>query len=124
MNTLKNRIIHYINDRFYVEPEYLWSKYPEYAVFRHKDNNKWFAVILLVKKCKLGLDGEEMVYILDIKGDSIINGSLIMNDGIFPGYHMNKQTWLSVLLDGTVMYETICDLLEMSYDLTKNKTTK
>lgn len=76
------------------------------------------------KKSKLGLDGEEMIYILDIKGDPLINGSLIMNEGIFPGYHMNKQTWLSVLLDGTVTYETICELIDMSFDLTKNKTTK
>lgn len=50
MNILKDTIIQYINDKFYVEPEYLWSKYPEYAVFRHKDNNKWFAVILNLKK--------------------------------------------------------------------------
>lgn len=40
---------------------------------------------------------------------------LIRQAGIIPAYHMNKQNWSAVRLDGTVPEEQVYDLLEMSY---------
>lgn len=31
---------------------------------------------------------------------------------------MNKEKWITIFLDGTVPKNEICDLLDLSYDLT------
>lgn len=46
-------------------------------------------------------------------------GSLRMKEGFFPAYHMNKENWISILLDGTVSADEIEPLLELSYQLTR-----
>lgn len=40
-----------------------------------------------------------------------------LSNGFLPGYHMNKQHWITILLDGTVGESKILDFLNMSYDL-------
>ena len=39
--------------------------------------------------------------------------------GILPAYHMNKNHWITVLLDGTLPLKNIQHLIEASYELTK-----
>ncbi len=41
--------------KYKAEPEFLWKRFPDYAVFRHQDNRKWFAIIMDVPAEKLGL---------------------------------------------------------------------
>ena len=43
----------YIAEVYNTEPEYLWIKHPNYELFRHSDNRKWFAVIIGLSKAKL-----------------------------------------------------------------------
>lgn len=31
-------------------PEYLWAKFPNHAVFRRKDNRKWYALVAEVPR--------------------------------------------------------------------------
>ena len=38
-------------------------------------------------------------------------------NGFLPGYHMNKEHWITMLMDGTVSEAKILDFLDMSYDL-------
>lgn len=38
----------YIKKEYKVTPDYPWKKYPDNAVFRHSDNNKWFALVMYV----------------------------------------------------------------------------
>lgn len=120
----KQDILEFVKEKYNTLPEFLWQKYPGYAVLRHSDNQKWYAVIMDVPREKLGLKGSDKVDILDIKCDPLMYGSLIMDKGIFPGYHMNKGNWISVLLDGSVDKEKALILLEMSYDLTQSKKEK
>ncbi|WP_230479121.1 hypothetical protein [Kingella kingae] len=35
-------------------PEFLWTKYPTYAMYRHSSNRKWFAIVMRVQARKLG----------------------------------------------------------------------
>ena len=69
----------------------------------------------------LGLEGEEYIDILDVKCDPILIGSLLSNKGYFPGYHMNKANWITLLLDGSVLKGDIFNLIDLSYELTANK---
>ena len=124
MKSYRNDVLQFAKKQYGTEPEYLWMSAPNYAVLRHEDNRKWYALIMNVPKNRLGLDGEEEVDILDIKVDPVIGGSLLAREGIMSGYHMNKGHWITVLLDGTVDKETIFFLLEMSFDITAKKKTK
>ena len=36
---------------------------------------------------------------------------------VLPGYHMNKSHWNTIILDGTVPDDHICDMVDDSYDL-------
>ena len=97
-------------------PEYLWSKLPDSAVLRHK-NGKWYAVIMTVEKSKLGLEGNDLVDIMDVKCDPEMTSMIIQTYGFLPGYHMNKRHWITILLDGSVSEAKTLDFLDMSYDL-------
>ncbi|MFT4753298.1 MAG: putative DNA-binding protein (MmcQ/YjbR family) [Salibacteraceae bacterium] len=39
------------------------------------------------------------------------------NEGVLPGFHMNKTHWNTVLTDGTVSDELFHELIDHSYDL-------
>ena len=109
----------WVEREFGVKPDYPWEE--RNAVLRHGDSRKWFALVLEVERCKLGLQGQGKVEVLNVKGDPRIIGSLKGQPGYFPAYHMNKEQWLSILLDGPVGEGQIQELLRMSFDLTRGK---
>ena len=43
---------------------------------------------------------------------------------IVPAYHLNKEHWNSLILDGTIPEETVKQLIGESYDLVKKKAEK
>lgn len=98
--------------------------YPSYAVLRHQDNRKWYGIVMDVPANKLGLSGTEVLDILDIKCEPLMIDLLRQSPGFLPGYHMNKSNWVSILLDGTVADDTICDLLDVSFHNTMKKQKK
>lgn len=112
----RKEIFEYVKKQYGTIPEYLWSSSPDSAVLRHQ-NGKWYAVIMNVERSKLGLDGDGTVEIIDVKCDPEMTGMIIQTYGVLPGYHMNKQHWITILLDGTVGESKILDFLDMSYDL-------
>ena len=112
----RERIIKYLQNVFETEPEHLWAQYPTYSVFRHPLSRKWYAIIMDIPKSRLGLEGDEPVTVLDLKCSPLMIGSLLSEPGFFPAYHMNKTSWISVLLDGSVPDEKVVPLLELSYD--------
>ena len=112
----REEIFEYVKKQYGTIPEYLWSSSPDSAVLRHQ-NGKWYAVIMNVEKSKLGLNGDGTVEIIDVKCDPEMTGMIIQTYGFLPGYHMNKQHWITILLDGTVGESKILDFLDMSYDL-------
>ena len=42
----RQTVFDYIIKKYKVQPEYPWRKYNGSAVFRHTDNNKWFALVM------------------------------------------------------------------------------
>lgn len=117
----KHQLVQYVQDHYGAEPEYLWEKYPNTFIFRHANNRKWFAVVMDVARSKLGLPGEGTVDLIDIKCGPLLGGSYLGKPGVIPAWHMNKSQWLGLLLDGSAEDDTIRELLEISYDLTKGK---
>ena len=74
-----------------------------------------------VPKEKLGINENDSVDVLDLKAPPEIIGSLRLSKGFLPAYHMNKEHWVSILLDGSVPIAQIYELIDSSFDLTKNK---
>ncbi len=109
----------YLAERYSVTGEYPFTRYPNVQVFRHNGNKKWFAVLMDVSEKNLGLAGDGTVSIVNLKCDTRLIGSLRQEAGIFPGWHMNKDHWISVALDASVDREKIEFLVDMSYELTK-----
>ncbi len=114
----------YIQSSYGAEPEHLWFDAPNYTVFRHGDNKKWFAIIMDVPKNKLGLLGKEIVYIVNFKCLPLMIDAFCSQKGFFPAYHMSKTNWLTVALDGSVSDDTIKMLLDTSFKLTSAKARK
>ena len=111
----------YILNHYSTLPGYPWADTPRAAVFRHAGNRKWFALMMEVPRGRLGLPGAEPLDIVNFKCDPILISSLRGETGIFPAYHMNKASWITASLDGSVPAETIELLLDVSYELTKPK---
>lgn len=112
-------VVDYIKKIYDVDSEFPWKKTPNYAVFRHKDNQKWFAILMSIPKIKLGYPEKKEIEILNVK----VNPNQIKNcldqDGFYPAYHMNKKYWLTITLDKTLEDSTIESLIDTSYKLTK-----
>ena len=111
----------HISETYQSNAEFLWKKYPNYAVYRHGSNQKWFAIIMEIPKEKLEQSAEGRINILNVKCDPNLIGSLRKEPGFYPAYHMNKTGWITVALDGRVDDDKIKWLLDMSFDLTSLK---
>ena len=120
----RERITQYIQDTYGTEAEYLWADSPGNAIFRHPVSKKWFAAMMRVLPEKLGLTGAEALDVMDIKCSTIMIGSLLSTKGFLPAYHMNKNHWISIILDGSVPDKEITPLLELSYDSVAPKRRK
>lgn len=115
-----SNITTHIMDEYGAEPEFLWpERYPTYCIFRHGGNKKWFALIGRIEWKSLGRDGNELVDIINLKFD---NGQAMdfaeNTPGVYPAYHMNKQHWITITLDGTLPDEMVMELVKKSYLLT------
>ena len=49
-NTYADLICQDIQNEYHSLPEHLWARFPNYTVFRHQDNQKWFALIMDIPK--------------------------------------------------------------------------
>ncbi len=86
-----------------------------WAVIRCKQNNKVFAWIF---------ERQEHIWInlkVNPEWRDFWRSSF---SSILPAYHLNKEHWNSVIMDGTVPEETIKQLIGESYDLVKPKRGK
>lgn len=97
----------------------VYEDYPfhddNWTLMRHKDNNKTFA-------CIYERQGNIWINVkCDVKWTSFWRG---IYESVVPAYHMNKEHWNSIILDGTVPESDIERMIDESYELTKSKKKK
>ncbi|MFA9492430.1 MmcQ/YjbR family DNA-binding protein [Streptococcus sp. E17BB] len=93
--------------------------------FKHPANQKWYGLALRLPfgKLDLGDEGysperlEEEVEVINIKIDPAAKATLIRKPGIYPSYHMNKQHWVTIVLDGGLTDEQLVELVTESREL-------
>ena len=108
-------LIEYVRTAYADELEYLWEKFPDNAVWRRKDTTKWYGALLTVSKRKLGMKADETVEIIDLRIAPENMDALIDHKLYFPGWHMNKKNWYTVILDGSVSLEELHGRIDESY---------
>lgn len=120
----RDALDNHIKEVYDATAKFPWLSAPTFAVYRHQSNNKWFAVIMEIPKNKIGIEEEGNVNVVNLKSDPLLIGSLVLNKGIHPAYHMNKNHWITVCLDGSVDKEQIKWLLDLSFELTDKRKKK
>ena len=114
-------VIKYVKEKYNDDLEYLWKKFPNNAVWRNKDNNKWYGVLLVLSESKLGIDSDDIIDIIDLKYQKDNIKEIIDNKKVFEGYHMNKDNWITIKLDGSVDIKEIYKLIDNSFGLSLEK---
>lgn len=85
------------------------------VTMKHLENKKWFALIMNVK---------DKLY-LNVKTDPNYSDLLRSSyDYIIPAYHMNKEHWNTIIINDKVDIFLVKELIEQSYELTKNNKCK
>lgn len=119
-NQVKN-IIKYINKKYNDEIEYLWKTTPNSGIFRNKTNRKWYAAILEVKESVIDGDNKNEIMVIDLMYHKGKTSDVIDYNKIYPGYHMNKNSWITIKLNNTVNDELIYKYIDLSYNLSIKK---
>lgn len=109
----------HVKENFETIPDYPWKKLPNHAVLRHSKNRKWYGLVMNISKEKLGLQSFEKVDVLNVKVNPEYSYFLQQKPDIYPAYHMNREHWVSILLNSRVADDDIYLLLQQSFDLTK-----
>lgn len=118
-STQAKEIICYVREKYGDELEFLWEKFPDNAIWRRKDNEKWYGALLTVKASKLSLDGDTINEILDLRIKPEEIETTVDHKRFFMGYHMNKKHWYTLLLNGSIPTEEICRRIDESFLLAK-----
>ncbi|MCL1973154.1 MAG: MmcQ/YjbR family DNA-binding protein [Endomicrobia bacterium] len=116
-----NKVLKYVKKKYETEPEFLWRKFPNNAILRHNKNSKWYAALLNISPKKLGIDGNENIDILNLRCDPLVINFIMDGKNFFPGYHMNKSHWVTIVLNGAIKDTKLFSLIDASYNLTADK---
>lgn len=117
---IANELAHIIFNKYGDSPEFLWDKYPDFGVFKNKNNGKWYGIIMNLDYTKLDKKISGMVDILNVKLPNDMINNLLTKDGYYKAYHMNKNNWITITLDGKIKMDKIIELLDISYEFTIN----
>ena len=122
-----NRIAGQIRSRYGVAPDFPWGQdpYDNAGVFRHTDTQKWFALVMNIPtKTLLKNNDATPIDVVNLKIDPNDGESLRSRAGIFPAYHMNHKSWITVMLNDTLSDADVLELIDSSFRLTQTKPNK
>lgn len=110
-------IIAFVKETYGDDLEFLWAKSPDNAIWRRKDNKKWYGAILTVAGKKIGLESDDIVEIIDLRMDPAEAETILARKHYYPGWHMNKKSWYTLVLDGGIPDEELKERLKEGYTL-------
>ena len=95
-------------------PEFLWEDSPGCCILRN-------AVFMVVPLAKFLPGTEGKTEVVNLRADAAA-----MSDGerVFPAFHMNKKSWISVLADRGKDYDVILALMRASRETAATKAGK
>ena len=114
-----NRISSWIKEKYNNNPEYLWDD-DKNAVFRNKNNKKWYGIIMYINQNKISKI-DRMIEVMNVKLPKEMVEELVKKEGFYRAYHMNKKYWITFTLDDTIEDDKLKKLIEISYNYTIKK---
>ncbi len=118
-----NRVTALIIQKYHDYPAFLWESNPGIGVFKNSLTNKWYGIIMPINKNKLTNESKE-IEILNVKLPKDKIKELLSKKGYYKAYHMNKENWLTIILDETINDDTIMELIAESHVYSQPKTKK
>ena len=103
-------------------PEFLWKTTPGTGVFRNPETKKWYLAILDIDRSKIQKNKKGLVEIALIKLSADNVQERLKQEHIYPGWHMNKKYWITVILDESLSDNEIMELIEESHSFTVKKS--
>lgn len=119
-DSLRHDILNYSLNKYNTKPIYPWTLLPEYAVLRHESSLKWYALFMNVDGQRLGLTPGRIYDVIDLRCREEDISSYLGKRGFLPAYHMSKKDWITILLDGSVDLNNIIELLDISFEITRD----
>lgn len=114
---VRNEIISYLKEKYGTVCEYPWEKFPNSCTFKTQNSKKWYALIMDISRNKIGLVGNNIIDVMNVKIASEKIEKMVDNKQYFYAYHQNKQNWISILLDKNTDMEMLKKLIDDSYNL-------
>ncbi len=111
------RLIEHVSETYGDELEFLWEKFDDNAIWRRKDTGKWYGAILTVAKNKLVGFSSYIAEIVDLRVQPEKLGELLDKENYYPGWHMNKKSWYTVILEDEISDEELFAGVRESYRL-------
>ena len=108
-----NRINEFIYKKYNVSPDFPFASSKYNGVYRNLDG-KWFGIIMDIPFNKIDKNKEGLIEVINVKIDPNVK---LLDMGIYPAYHMNKKSWISIVLDDTLSDDVISGLIDNSYKL-------
>lgn len=106
---LAKNIVSFAESEWGESPQFLWRQFPDYAVLRRKDTEKWYALVARLPADKIGGNKNETVEIVNLRRTNGMDGAKFL-----PAYHMNKKTWAAIVLDDTMAIDELKSFLAAS----------
>ncbi len=116
-----NRITQLIIEKYGNYPEFLWEKFDGSGIFRNPESQKWYAGILDVEGSKIKKGKSGIIEVLDIKLEPDEIQELLLLPDFYPAYHMNKKSWITIILDESLSDSVIMGYIEKSRQLSFKK---
>lgn len=110
------RVLDFVSKTYGDAPEFLWEKFADNVVWCRKDTKKWYGVIAALPKSKLGFDTQQRVEILDLHITPERMHEMMQREHFYPGWHMNKKSWYTIILDESVSDAELFECIRISYE--------
>ena len=109
------RLIKYVKETYGDELSFLWEDDRNNAIFRNKMTEKWYGLISAIPLSKIGYPSSDRgeVFVFRCKLEELPPKYASLP--ILPGYHMNKKSWATIVLDESVSDQDLFQFLERSY---------
>lgn len=116
-DSLRNKVLSYVKEKYDADLAYPWEDYPDFCTLKAKGSPKWFGLVGSVQGDKLGLGYKDWVDFLNLKLNPEEIPTLTNGTTYFSCYHMNKKSWMTILLSLKTPWEEIIRLIDESYQL-------
>ena len=108
------RLLRYVKESFGDELSFLGED-RIHAILRNKSSDKWYALFSAIPLSKMGYETTEKGEVVGFRCKLAELPEKYAHLPLYPGYHMNKTSWATIVLDESVSDKELFELIDASY---------